>query len=122
MKMRFLYFEACPNKEPALNLLKRVLQEKGLSEEVEVIEIKSEEDAKKYNFLGSPTIQINGLDIEKERRNDSPVFGCRVYKNKAGYSGVPPEKMIIEAIDEILRNENKNFCYGKQESSAPNSG
>jgi len=101
MKIRFLYFEGCPNKEPALNLLKRVLQEKGLSEEVEVIEITSDEDVKKYHFLGSPTIQINGLDIEKERRNDLPVFGCRIYKTKTGYSGVPPKEMIIEALAEF---------------------
>jgi hypothetical protein len=78
-----------------------VLQEKGLREKVEVIEIKSYEDGKKYNFLGSPTIQINDRDIEKERLNDPPVIGCRVYKTRDGYSGVPPEEMIIEAIDEI---------------------
>lgn len=101
MKIRFLYFEGCPNKEPALNLLKQVLQEEGLCEEIEVLEIKSEEDARKYNFLGSPTIQINGLDIEKERRNDSPVFGCRVYKTKNGYSGIPQKEMIIKALGDI---------------------
>lgn len=102
MKIRFLYFKGCPNAKPTLNLLEQVCEEKGLNEKIEVIEVRSEEEAKKYNFLGSPTIQINGLDIERERRNDLPLFGCRVYKNKASSTGVPPKEMIIEALEETI--------------------
>uniref|UniRef100_A0A7V6CDT0 DUF2703 domain-containing protein n=1 Tax=Thermodesulfobacterium geofontis TaxID=1295609 RepID=A0A7V6CDT0_9BACT len=102
MKIRFLYFKGCPHTEPALNLLKEVLKEKGIKEEIEIIEVNSEEDAIKYRFLGSPTIQINGLDIEKERRNDFPTFGCRIYKTKDGYSGIPPKELIEKAIDEVI--------------------
>lgn len=99
-QIQFLFLKGCPNKEPALNLLRQVLQEKDLSEKIEIIEIKSDEDAKKYKFLGSPSIQINGLDIEKERRNDPPSFGCRVYRTREGYSGIPPKEMIFEALEE----------------------
>ncbi|MEO0096358.1 MAG: DUF2703 domain-containing protein [candidate division WOR-3 bacterium] len=98
MRIRFLYFKDCPNAEPALRLLKKVLKEMKINEEVETIEIKSEKDAKRYNFLGSPSIQINGIDIEKERKNDPPMFGCRVYKTPDGYSGVPPAELIVKAI------------------------
>lgn len=107
MKVRFLYFKGCPHAEPALNLLKEVLKEKGIKEEIEIIEINSKEDAEKYHFLGSPTIQINGLDIEKERRNDLPAMGCRVYKTKDGYSGVPPKEMIEKAIEEAIASQKK---------------
>lgn len=86
-KIRFLYFEGCPHAEPALKLLK------------ETIEIKTLDDAEKYNFLGSPTIQINGLDIEKKRREQKAVMGCRVYENG---SGVPPKELIVEALREQL--------------------
>jgi predicted thioredoxin/glutaredoxin len=102
MKIRFLYFKGCPNVEPALNLLKEVLKEKGIEEEIEIIEVKSEEEAIKYRFLGSPTIQIDGLDIERERRNDFPTMGCRIYKTKNGYSGIPPKELIEKAIDEVM--------------------
>lgn len=104
MKIRFLYFKGCPHSEPALRLLKEVLREMNIEEKIEIIEINSEEEAKKYNFLGSPTIQINGLDIEKERRNDPPVLGCRMYKTKAGYSGIPPKEMIKKALEEALES------------------
>jgi len=103
MKIRFLYFKGCPNAEPTLNLLKQVCcEEKGLNEKIEVTEVRSEEEAKKYNFLGSPTIQINDLDIERERRNDIPVFGCRVYKTKVESTGIPPREMIVEALEEAI--------------------
>lgn len=103
MNIRFLYFKGCPNAEPTLNILKEVCQEeKGLNEKIEVTEVRSEEEAKKHHFLGSPTIQINGLDIERERRNDPPVFGCRVYKSNVGSAGVPPKEMIVEALEEAI--------------------
>lgn len=102
MQIRFLYFEGCPNSEPALNLLKEVLNEKGIKGEIELIEIESEEDAYRYKFLGSPSIHINGKDIEKERRNDEPLYGCRVYKTIDGYSGIPSREMILYAINEAL--------------------
>ena len=43
--------------------------------------IQNEEEAKAVHFLGSPTIQINGLDIEPERRNDPASFSCRTYQH-----------------------------------------
>lgn len=73
MRIRFLYFRGCPHAETALNLLKEVLREKGVEEEIEIVEIKSEKDAKKYHFLGSPSIQVDSIDIEEERCN-SPQF------------------------------------------------
>jgi len=47
------------------------------------------------------------LDIEKERRNDLPVFGCRVYKAKEGHIGIPPKDMIIRAIEEVEKSMKK---------------
>ncbi|WP_290596199.1 MULTISPECIES: DF family (seleno)protein [unclassified Archaeoglobus] len=99
VKVRFLYFEGCPHAEPALKLLRETLKELNVQGEIEITEVKTLEDAERYNFLGSPTIQINGLDIEKRRRGERAVMGCRIYENG---SGVPPKEMIIEAVRELL--------------------
>ncbi len=98
MKVRFLYFGGCPNAEPTLILLKETLAAEAPDTDLERLEIKSDEEAGRYGFLGSPTIQIDGLDIEKERRKDSPYYGCRIYRTAQGSSGIPPKAMIIEAI------------------------
>lgn len=98
MKIRFLYLEGCPHAEPAFELLQQTLKELKISAEIEKIEIKTMEEAEKYGFLGSPTIQINGLDIEKNRRGEKAVIGCRIYPNG---SGLPPKEMIVEAVKEL---------------------
>jgi len=103
LHIRFLYFEGCPNEKPALRLLQEVLAEKDLNVPIEYVVIQSEEDAEKYHFLGSPSIQVNNLDREESRRHDPPFFGCRLYKTAQGTSGIPPREMIIHAIEEALK-------------------
>lgn len=100
MKVRFLYFEGCPNAEPTLKLLKEALAAEAPDSELETVEIDSDEEAIRCAFLGSPSIQIDGLDIEKDRRKDPPYFGCRLYRTARGSRGIPPKAMIIEAIRE----------------------
>jgi len=103
MKIQLLFMRGCPNFKPALNLLNEILKEKGIKEEIELIENDSEGEAKKYEFLGSPSIKINGKDIEKEKRDYPPLFGCRIYKNGENYTGVSPKYLILEAIEEEIK-------------------
>lgn len=97
MKIRFLYFDECPNAEPTLTILKDVIAAEAPDADLECLAVKSADEAASSGFLGSPTIQINGLDIETERRADPPYFGCRMYP---GSGGIPPRSMIIEAVRE----------------------
>ena len=98
MNIRFLYFEGCPNSESALRLLRSVLDEESVADPVEIVEVTDEVRAEQKRFLGSPSIQINGTDIETDRANDTPFFGCRIYRTEQGVSGVPPESMIRAAV------------------------
>ena len=98
MKIRFLYFQGCPDSEPALGLLKTVLSEEGVTDRVEKVEVTDFERAEREHFLGSPSIQIDGLDIEPSRGGDAPCFGCRAYRTERDSSGVPTVSMIRSAI------------------------
>jgi hypothetical protein len=49
-------------------------------------------------FLGSPSIRVNGADIEPGREADSPFFGCRTYTVAGKTVGVPPERWLVEAL------------------------
>ena len=116
-----LYFASCPNHEQTLKLVKQVLAEKHLTAQIQVIEVK-EDEIYKYHFLGSPTVQINGKDIEPARRDAKPVFSCRFYQTKDGLSGVPPKELISAAIDEALglskpksNSQNATFHFKKIE-------
>jgi len=74
--------------------------ELGLVATVRMLVINNAEQAERHRFLGSPTIQINGRDIEVQRRSDEASFSCRVYKTPGGTSGIPPKEMLVQAINE----------------------
>jgi hypothetical protein len=96
MKIEVFYFEGCPNYLPTVERLKHVLRQEGLRTEVHEIEVEDELAAKALNFFGSPTIRVNGLDIEIDAR-DTRVTGlaCRRYSG-----GLPQEEMIRSAVRE----------------------
>ena len=68
MKIEVLYFEGCPNHPPAVELAKSVVAELGVGALVEQVEVKTEADAKRLRFFGSPTVQVDGVDIEPGAR------------------------------------------------------
>ncbi len=90
-----LYFEGCPNFEPTVALARDVAAELGIAAEIREVEIRDEADAKRLHFLGSPTVRVNGVDIDPEAvaRTDY-AFGCRLW----GESGVPPRELMLSAF------------------------
>jgi hypothetical protein len=96
MRIEVLYFEDCPNYLPALACLKTVLAQEALSAEIFEVEVKDASAAKELNFFGSPTIRINGLDIDPDSQAFAETgFACRRYEGN-----VPPEEMIRVALRE----------------------
>lgn len=94
MKIEVLYFEGCPNYIPAVDRLKAVLRQAGLPAEVSEIEVRDESAAKMLRFFGSPTIRVNGFDIEADSRSVKDMgFACRRYPG-----GLPSEDMIRAAL------------------------
>jgi hypothetical protein len=96
MKVDVLYFEGCPNHAPTLVRLRDVIREEGVLAEVVEVEIQNEESAQAQGFLGSPTIRVDGLDIEPSARGAKALgMSCRCY---AG--GLPSHDLIRAAIHE----------------------
>lgn len=98
MQIQFLYWEGCPSHPEAWQRLERVLSELASEAEVERIEIRTEEEAEQWRFPGSPTILVDGHDIDP---NASAAYRltCRLYFKADGRpSPLPPEDMIRRAI------------------------
>ncbi len=98
MVIRVLSFEGCPNREATRELVERTVSEMHLQAEIEATTVQSLDEAVRYRFLGSPTIQVDGQDIEPGRRADEVSFACRVYRTPNGFSGVPPKQMLVDAL------------------------
>lgn len=99
MNIEVLYFEGCPNHPPVVDRLKNVLRQEGLRAQIHEIKVQGEFAAKALNFFGSPTIRVNGLDIEADARDVSQTgFACRRYSG-----GLPSEEMIRSTLREATR-------------------
>jgi hypothetical protein len=105
IKIEFLFWEECPSHGTAWERLQGILKEKSLRAQVARIEIKTEEDAKQWNFCGSPTIRINGEDIDMVGAQAQRIgLNCRIYHTPDGrVTPVPSEEMIRKAIDSALK-------------------
>ena len=85
--------------------MRQVLAEEKISDPIEIVDVPDIAIAVREKFLGSPTIQINGLDIEPSRQNDPSCHGCRLYRTPEGTSGVPPKELIRSALHRALQIE-----------------
>jgi hypothetical protein len=102
-RVEILYFEGCPNHEAARALVERAAAELRLDPELRLVEVPDLDAASRLRFLGSPTIRVEGRDVEPgaEERTDY-VFGCRVYGGEQGFSGQPEERWVRQALAEAL--------------------
>ena len=98
MEIQFLYSKDCPSHKEALSRLRRVLKEEGIATEISIKEVKTEEQAKGLHFAGSPTVLIDGRDIDPQENVDY-LPTCRAYRLEDGrISPLPSAAMIRRAI------------------------
>jgi len=104
VEIRFLYSEQCPSHDEAIQRLRKVLEEEGVAAEIEVIRVETFEDAKRYHFPGSPTILIDGHDIDPIPSLEfAPT--CRAYTLEDGrISPLPSVSMIRKAVRAAKEN------------------
>jgi hypothetical protein len=100
-RVDILYFEGCPNYEPAQALVERLARELDVAPEIELVEVVDPEAAVALRFLGSPTVRVNGVDVEPgaEERRDF-AFSCRIYRREGGASEQPEENWVRDALIE----------------------
>lgn len=103
MKIEVLYIEGCPNHATAVNRVRDVLREEGVAAEVVEVYVRDEVGAEEVRFLGSPTVRVNGSDVEPSARS-SREHGmmCRTYVVGQKREGAPPRDLIRAALREVL--------------------
>jgi hypothetical protein len=98
VQVSFLYYEECPSHDLALERLREVMDEEGIPGEVEVVKVETEERARELRFVGSPTIRVDGRDIDPP--SDSRyALTCRAYRLADDrISPLPSKDMIRRAF------------------------
>ncbi len=82
----------CPHAEAAIGLVTEVAVRLAPGAVVRVTEVRSANEASALEFPGSPTVRVDGLDIEGSAIGP-PAYACRRYGDD---SGVPP-RWLVEA-------------------------
>jgi hypothetical protein len=100
MNVELLYFSDCPSYERLLPRLRElVAQAGGNPAAIETRRVESTEAAEHDRFLGSPTVRINGQDVDPGAANrDDFGLKCRIYRSEEGQSSEPPERWIRAAL------------------------
>jgi len=94
-KITVLYFEGCPNHRPAVEMIRKVLAQRRIQAQLEEVEV-NVDDVESRRFLGSPTIHVDGVDIEPDAKARTDyAMSCRVYGTDNGLS---PEEMLLASL------------------------
>lgn len=75
------------------------MEEAGLDPAgVEEIEIETEADAEREGFVGSPTIRVDGVDVEPPGPGERPALSCRVYRRHDGRVSPLPDPDSLRGV------------------------
>lgn len=64
IKVRVLHTAGCVNTAPTIALIEAAAAELAMGVELSAMAINTPEQARAHCFYGSPTVQVNGQDIE----------------------------------------------------------
>ena len=97
--IEFRFWAGCPSHPEARELLQSVLAEHGVDAEVVEREVFTDEEAHELRFPGSPTILVDGRDVDPQGAEARPALTCRVYRLPDGRpSPVPSREQLEEAL------------------------
>jgi hypothetical protein len=99
MTIELLYFDGCPNHVALLPRLREIVADSDIPDQLELRRIGDDEAAQRDRFLGSPTVRVDGHDVEPgaKLRTDFGIK-CRLYRTAAGLTGQPDEQWIRAAL------------------------
>ena len=100
MNVELLHFNGCPGYEKLLPRLRALLDDAGAGDALTLRRIEGEDAAAAERFLGSPTVRVNGRDVDPGAA-DRDDFGlkCRLYRTDAGLEHMPPDSWIRAALE-----------------------
>jgi hypothetical protein len=98
-RIEFLYEPDCSSTAVALSRLREVAAEEGHAEPIEVIRVDTDEQAVALRFPGSPTIRVDGNDIDPGAAALRYAVTCRAYRLGDGrVTPYPPKELIRTAL------------------------
>ena len=100
VRIEILARRDCPNRGMARVVVERAISLSGVPVDVQTFDVKTEAQARKWRFLGSPSVRVDGLDVEpgSSERTDF-TLADRLYRcGLGGVQGWPDELWVRSAL------------------------
>jgi hypothetical protein len=97
VKVELLYWDGCPSTAEARELLSEVLAGRDDAEVVER-EVQTDDEAAELSFPGSPTIRVDGTDVDPPGPGTPARLTCRIYHVDGRPSPVPSREQLEAAL------------------------
>ena len=97
MRIELFFWDGCPSYPEAKELLENVLAHRGIEAQIEMREVRTDEEAEALRFPGSPTIRVDGRDVDPAGADARPALTCRIYHLPDGRVSPVPTREQLEA-------------------------
>ena len=98
-RVEVLVFEGCPNVDVALERARAAVSDSKVPASVRLVHVENDREAQRQRFLGSPTVRVDGKDIDPSAKDrDDFAMQCRVYSVSGRLDGAPPTAWIASAL------------------------
>jgi hypothetical protein len=99
-KVELLWWDGCPSWPRALEELREIMGEMGLDPaSVDMRAVETDGRAAEEGFVGSPTVRIDGRDVQPPTAEERVGLACRVYRLRDGrISPTPDREDVREAL------------------------
>lgn len=106
MEIELLWWRGCPSAEEAIEIVREEMGTAGIEpEQLRVREIRDHAEAEREAFPGSPTIRVDGRDVN-DPGQDPIGLTCRIYRLRDGQiSALPDRADIADALAAAKRSQ-----------------
>jgi len=103
MRIEHMFTDDCPNAAETDALVRDAVLDLAPDAEIVSVRVESEDEARRLGFHGSPSVRVDGEDLEGRREGPFSI-ACRVYDHGDGmFRGVPPRWLVEAAVLRALR-------------------
>jgi hypothetical protein len=99
MRVDVLVFDGCPNIETTLERARSAIAAANIEADLRLVRVADEAEAHRLGFLGSPTVRVDGADVDPGAgARDDFGMQCRIYSVDGRFERAPPVDWILEAL------------------------
>jgi hypothetical protein len=104
-EVELLWWEGCPSTERARAEVRLAMRAAGIDPaELREREIDSDAAAAAGRFVGSPTVRVDGRDVQPPPEGEPSGLTCRVYRWRDGrFSPTPDPAELRAALEEATQ-------------------